>query len=150
MSRAVAPGARAVPGIGAAAVLAAMLALASPLAGAQAPLPACPPVAELRNVHLFGLWRAEIDGQHAGTLLLEQHREYAMSFGGMLNRAGERSMVAGDIEDGEFTLEESADGKRIAAAWLGDVEPASCGREIRGTWTPDGKQQGRAFILRKM
>ena len=57
--------------------------------------------------------------------------------------------MAGDVEDGELTLEESADGVHIAATWLGDVVQGSCGREIRGTWTLDGQQAGSPFILRK-
>jgi hypothetical protein len=75
-----------------------------------------------------GLWQG-------ATLLLEKHPEYAASFSGAINRNGERRQVAGDIEDGEFTLEESADGVHIAATWVGDVVEGSCGREIRGTWT---------------
>lgn len=111
---------------------------------------ACPHASEVRQAHMVGLWRAEFDGQgHAGTLLLEKHAIYSESFSGSINRGGERSLLAGDVEDGEFTLEESADGKRIAATWLGEVIEGSCGREIRGTWTAEGDSQARAFVLRK-
>jgi hypothetical protein len=40
--------------------------------------------------------------------------------------------VAADLEDGEFTMEESRDGQRIAATWLGQVQAGSCGQRIAG------------------
>jgi hypothetical protein len=40
--------------------------------------------------------------------------------------------VVADIEDGEFTMEESHDGQRIAATWLGQVQAGSCGQIITG------------------
>lgn len=112
--------------------------------------PPCPDPADVRQQHLLGFWRAEFDGKHEGTLLLEKHPEYDGSLRGAVNRNGQRSVAAGDIEDGEFTLEESADGKRISATWLGDVVPGSCGREIRGTWQAEGDKQARPFVLKKM
>ena len=116
-------------------------------AGAQT---ACPHASEVRQADMIGLWRAEFDGQgHAGTLLLEKHAIYTESISGFINRDGQRSQLAGDVEDGEFTLEESADGKRIAATWIGEVVEGSCGREIRGTWTAEGDTKARAFVLRK-
>ena len=73
--------------------------------------PACPPPAKSRQQQLLGLWRAEFEGLAQGaTLLLEKHPEYAESVRGAINRNGERAPVAGDVDDGEFTLEESADG----------------------------------------
>jgi hypothetical protein len=109
----------------------------------------CPQAWEVMQPHLLGTWRAEIGGLAPATLRLEQHAEYTESVSGSLERAGRRSRVAGDVEDGELTLEESADGVHIAATWLGDVVQGSCGREIRGTWTLDGQQAGSPFILRK-
>ena len=112
---------------------------------------ACPHASEVKQSHMLGLWRAEFDGQgHVGTLLLEKHATYSESFSGAINRNGERRLLAGDVEDGEFTLEESADGQRIAATWLGELVEGSCGREIRGTWTAEGDAQNpRKFVLRK-
>jgi hypothetical protein len=112
---------------------------------------ACPHASEVKQSHMLGLWRAEFDGQgHVGTLLLEKHHTYSESVSGAINRNGDRRLLAGDVEDGEFTLEESADGKRIAATWLGEVIEGSCGREIRGTWTAEGEGQNpRRFVLRK-
>lgn len=125
-----------------------LLAAAFCAAPAWAQVP-CPHASEVGQAQMLGLWRAEVEGTHAGMLLLEKHPLYAESLRGTINRNGDRRPVAGDVEDGEFTLEESADGTRISAAWIGEVVEGSCGREIRGTWTIDGAQAGRAFVLRK-
>ena len=110
----------------------------------------CPHASEVTAQDLFGLWRAEFEGQgHVGSLLLEKHPLYAESVSGTISRDGERSKLAGDVEDGEFTLEESADGVHIAATWLGDLVEGSCGREIRGTWKAEHDPASRNFILRK-
>ena len=112
----------------------------------------CPQPHETEPAQLFGLWRAEFPGAAlpGATLLLEQHPDYALSLKGGINRNGERGQVVADLEDGELTLEESADGKRIAATWLGDVVPGSCGREIRGTWQAREAQDAVPFVLRKL
>ena len=124
--------------------------LAGCAASGWAQAPACPDSSEVRQAHMIGLWRAELAGVgHVGTLLLEKHALYSESFSGTINRNGERRPVVGDVEDGDFTLEESADGVRISAAWIGEVVQGSCGREVRGTWTIDGEQAGREFVLRK-
>lgn len=117
---------------------------------AQAAAPACPTAAEVAQRHLLGLWRAEFEGLWQGaTLLLEKHPELAESVRGAINRNGERALVAGDVEDGEFTLEESVNGVNISATWLGDVVEGSCGMEIKGTWQSAHDSKPRAFILRK-
>ncbi|WP_332813140.1 hypothetical protein [Ramlibacter sp.] len=124
-----------------------LLAGATAVAGADA----CPSPADVTQAHLLGLWRAEFEGLPQGaTLLLERHPEYAQSLRGAINRNGGRGLVAGDIEDGALTLEESADGRRIDAAWLGDVVEGSCGREIRGSWQPQDDRPARSFVLRKL
>ena len=117
-------------------------------AGAQPA--ACPHASEVKQSDVLGLWRADFEGRgHVGTLLLEKHAVYAESVSGTINRDGQRSLLAGDVEDGEFTLEESADGKRIAATWLGEVVEGSCGREIRGTWTAEDDSPAQPFVMRK-
>jgi len=69
---------------------------------------------------------------------------------GGINRDGVKGLVAGDVENGEFALDESADGIKIAATWVGNVVENSCGKEIRGTWTAAiGKPEYR-FVLRKV
>lgn len=110
----------------------------------------CPAAAQVEQLHLLGLWRAEFeDGGPGATLLLEPHPEYAQSVRGAINRNGERSLLAGDVDAGAFTLEESLNGINISAVWLGDVVEGSCGREIRGTWQAEGDPRTRAFVLRR-
>ena len=124
--------------------------LAPALAAAQALARGCPKAHEVTHEHLVGLWRAEFEGLRQGaTLLLEPHPELTESVRGQVNRNGERADVAGDVDEGEFTLEESANGVNISATWLGDVVEGSCGREIRGTWKAEGRADEHAFVLRK-
>lgn len=120
-------------------------------AGAAAAQDPCPHSSEVRQAEMVGQWRAEFEGTKlSGTLLLEKHATYAESLSGTIDRGADRHPVAGDVEDGEFTLEESADGIRITGTWLGEVVEGSCGREIRGTWSADGEgKDARAFVLRK-
>jgi hypothetical protein len=68
---------------------------------------------------------------------------------GEINRDGLRAWLAGDVDDGEFSLEESANGVNISAVWLGDVVEGSCGREIRGAWKAEGEPRQVQFVLRK-
>ena len=115
---------------------------------AQAP---CPQPADINQAHMIGLWRAEFTGLWQGaTLLLEKHPEYEGSLSGGINRDGVRGLVAGDMEDGEFALEESDDGKRISGTFVGSVVPGSCGREIRGTYQAEDDSPQREFTLRKL
>ena len=121
-------------------------ALAGPVL-AQAP---CPLPGEITSEMLFGTWEAELPGQwDTATLTLVRHPQYADSFHGTLARGSRTWQVAGEFDEGEFALEESADGKHIAAAWTGEVTEGSCGREIRGTWTRDGETNGGPFVLRR-
>ena len=119
--------------------------------GEAAPAPgACVQADQVAHHDLLGLWRAEFEGLARGaTVLLEQHPELAGSVRGAVNRDGERALLAGDIEGGEVTLEESANGTNISAVWLGDVVEGSCGREIRGGWRAEGSERTIQFVLRK-
>lgn len=116
----------------------------------------CPLTAEISPLHLYGLWRAEFEGGPQGaTLLFEKHPELAGSVSGAVNRDGVKAQLAGDVDGGEFTLEESLDGQRISATWLGTVVENSCGKEIRGIWNntldnPAGSAASYPFILRKL
>ena len=118
--------------------------------GAAAQTQDCPKALDVTPAQLFGLWRAEFDGKLPGaTLLLEKHPRYADSFSGGVNRNGVQGVISGEIEDGEFSLEESTDGQHIAATWIGEIVEGSCGREIRGTWQKDGAAQSVPFVMRK-
>jgi hypothetical protein len=134
-------------------VLAAMAApcsLAFAQNAAQSVAAACPKAHEVTQRHLIGMWRAEFEGLAQGaTLLLENHPELADSVRGRINRDGERAEIAGDVDEGEFTLEESRNGVNISATWMGDVVEGSCGREIRGTWQAERGPRAHGFVLRK-
>lgn len=119
-------------------------------ANAAAPAHECPAADAVAPEQLAGLWRAEFDGKALGaTLLLEPHREYAQSLSGEINRDGARAKVVADLEDGEFTMEESEDGRRISATWTGAVVEGSCGREIRGR--REGGWDGQLpFVLKRL
>jgi hypothetical protein len=114
--------------------------------GTQAPQ--CPTAVQVTQRDLLGLWRAEFPGHDGVSLLLEPNPRWEGSLAGQLIRAGVKSEVSGDVERGEFTMEESDDGTRISGTWIGDVVEGSCGREIRGVW--QGPQDGpaRDFVLR--
>ena len=106
---------------------------------------------------LYGLWKAEMQGQgpngkltQTATLLFEKHPELAGSVTGGVNRSGQISQAAGDLDDGSFTLEESPDGKTITAVWEGELEAVSCGKTIQGTWTDQLSGQVLQFVLRKL
>ncbi|MBV5293999.1 MAG: hypothetical protein JZU58_16790 [Curvibacter lanceolatus] len=112
----------------------------------------CPQPDELQAADLYGLWRAEFEPQATpATVLLERHPDLAGSVRGVLQREGVRAWVSGDVDNGDFTLEESANGRNISATWLGEVSPESCGREIKGTWTSETQpQKPLRFVLRKV
>lgn len=130
-------------------VLLVAAAVAVPVHG-SAQTAACPQPLEVAQSHLLGLWHAQFEGLAQGaTLLLEKHPQYPDGIAGGVNRDGTRGRVSGEIEDGEFVLEESADGKHITATWIGTVVEGSCGKEIRGTWQRDGDSRAVKFILKR-
>lgn len=111
----------------------------------------CPLAHDVKVPHLLGLWRAEVEGVAQGaTLLFEKHPFYADSVSGAINRNGDRGVVSGELEDGGFSMEESADGQHIYATWIGEIVDGSCGREIRGTWQRDGAALAHRFVMRKL
>ncbi|TWO69810.1 hypothetical protein FN976_18510 [Caenimonas sedimenti] len=106
----------------------------------------------MRQAHLLGLWRAEFQGLWQGaTLLFEKHPEDEGRLTGSINRNGQRSQLAADVDKGEFSMEESDDGRRISAVWTGDLVEGSCGKEIRGVWQEEkDPPKPHRFVLRKM
>lgn len=101
------------------------------------------------ETNLVGAWHARIEGLPDATLHLEKHPEFAGTVRGHLERDGVRIELAGDIDDGDLTLEESANGRNISANWLGEAVEGSCGREIRGAWKAEGTPIERPFVLKK-
>lgn len=126
-------------------------------ASAQTPAP-CMDAGEASHQIMWGHWSAELRAPQTAPsappvataqLVLTPHPEYPASVRGRLQRAGTEVLLAGDLDQGQLTLEESLNGTNISAVWLGEVEPGSCGREIRGTWTQEQPALTRAFVLRK-
>jgi hypothetical protein len=119
-------------------------------------VPPCPAATELTARHLYGLWQAvfsdPVTGQASGsaTLLLERHPEFTGSVRGAVRRGDARARLSGDVDEGQFTLDESEDGIRISASWSGTVVPDSCGKEIRGDWVQVLAPGTLAFVLRKL
>lgn len=109
----------------------------------------CPPADEVSQAHLLGTWQANIEGAAPFTVTLAKHPEFAETVRGHLERAGQHVELAGDVDDGKLTLEESVNGRNISATWLGEVVEGSCGREIRGTWQAEGTGEPRPFVLKK-
>lgn len=121
-------------------------------AWAQQPAPACPAHDELGAVHLYGAWRAQWPAEPdrpEARLQLERHPELGDSVRGQLTRDGLTAQVAGDVDHGDFTLEESLDGRRISANWIGRFVDGSCAKEIRGVWTDADTDTQRDFVLRR-
>lgn len=114
----------------------------------------CPDVKRLRAAQLYGSWELELTatGQR-GQLTLRQHPEFSESLRGEFRYGNQRSIASGDIEGGEFNLDESLDGKSLYAFWSGQLVPARCGAEIRGTWQTLPKPGQAAlespFLLRR-
>jgi len=124
---------------------------------ASASVPACIAPADLRALHLYGLWRAEFDDGERSSVLFERHPEHADSLRGAVNRGGRQSLLSGDVDDGELVLDESDDGQRISAVWTAQATPSQCGREFTGQRrASDARGTGpaspapRRFVLRRV
>lgn len=123
----------------------------SPLAAS-----ACPDPQDVLPLHLYGVWRAQLDSatgkDHSAasaTLWFERHSELADSVGGRLVRGAIAAQLAGDVDSGRISLEESVNGRNISATWSGVVVAGSCGKEMRGTWTNAAGDSTASFVLRK-
>ena len=104
----------------------------------------------MQQRHLLGRWQAQMEGQaSAWTLQLQPHPELRESVRGQVQRTGATALLSGDVDAGQLTLEESLDGKRISATWLGTVAEGSCAREIRGTWHHAATDTSTPFVLQK-
>lgn len=82
---------------------------------------------------LMGPWSAHIDGEPGTWLLtLAPHPEHLGSLRGELHQGDLRYPVVADLDEGEFTMEESHDGRRIAATWLGTLSAEGCDLRLSG------------------
>ena len=80
----------------------------------------CPVAADVSNTRLFGRWQAQVqagpgDAPQQATLTLERNPEFGGSLSGTITRSAATAQIAGDVDNGVFTLEESSDGKAITA-----------------------------------
>ena len=148
--------------------------LSGAIASAQTPPATAQPAAcdtsgDIAPAQLYGLWQLMLwpqDGRSneatptsTGALLFERHPEYPGSVRGSLklSSAGNdlQALVSGDVTQGEFNLDESADGVNMDAVWEGNVVPGGCGQELRGVRR---SAEGRAapaeppmnFVLKKV
>ena len=109
----------------------------------------CSATADIQPKQLHGFWKVQLGatGPH-WTLQLGPHPEHLGSLRGELSQGALRYPVVADMDGQDFTLEESHDGQRIAATWLGEVLTGSCGQTIRGERV--GPQERReAFDMRR-
>jgi hypothetical protein len=113
---------------------------------------ACPPVQQFKPAHIHGTWRVRFTPAPAGlpadaTVQLQRHAEFSESVAGFVSRElgptarkpaqgghAARAQLAGDLEDGDLTLDESSNGISITGAWNGKMVEGSCGKTITGTW----------------
>lgn len=109
------------------------------------PSQGCSP--DIRAEMLIGPWSAHLDGE-PGTwsLTLAPHPEHQGSLRGELRQGDLRYPVAADLDEGEFTMEESHDGRKIAATWLGRLSPPDCHSMILGDRLTDAPS-ARPFRL---
>jgi hypothetical protein len=117
----------------------------APAASATA---ACPAAKELTPPQIHGRWRARFNPAPAGmpadaTMLIERHAEFSESVAGAVIRVirapksgghAPRAQLAGDLENGLLTLDESSNGISITGTWNGEMVEGSCGKKFSGMW----------------
>jgi hypothetical protein len=107
------------------------LLLASLLTGCTSLPQRCPASDSAES--LMGAWTVQLGGTHnIWSLQLTPHPEHTGSWRGQLIQGAQRFAVVADLDEGEFTMEESHDGLRIAATWLGTALPGPCSPTIQG------------------
>lgn len=117
--------------------LTALFALCSAMAQAGAS-PACPGPDAVRPVHLYGEWSLEWwpDASlpaRTGRVRFERHPDFEGNVRGQVwwRTEAAPALLAGDVTEGELLLDESTDGQRIDAVWVG--VPLDCARRFEGT-----------------
>ncbi|HBK00285.1 MAG TPA: hypothetical protein DDZ62_10155, partial [Delftia acidovorans] len=80
----------------------------------------CPGDEEMKDSQLQGEWTGTVEGQSQPVRLqLGPHPQWKGNVKGTIARGADTRPMVGDVADAHITLEESADGKPIAATWLG-------------------------------
>ncbi|HMN93921.1 MAG TPA: hypothetical protein PKC60_11900 [Hydrogenophaga sp.] len=121
----------------------ALSALCSAMAQAEVPS-ACPGPDAVRPVHLYGEWSLTwwpdadpspdaVSTPRTGRVRFERHPEFEGNVRGQVwwRTEAAPALLAGDVTDGELLLDESTDGQRIDAVWVGT--PLDCARRFEGT-----------------
>lgn len=109
----------------------------------------------MEAAQLQGAWQATVAGHtDAVRLHLGPHPEWKGMVKGEALRNGSaaapvRTAMVGDVDHGNVTLEESANGTNISATWWGEVVDGSCAREIRGQYQEGDDAPAQPFVLRK-
>ena len=111
---------------------------------------ACPSASAISAQALIGTWEVELHSQppQRWPLTLQAHPEHTGSLQGRLVQGARTAQVVADWDDGEFTMEESHDGRRIAATWLGTATEGECGHQIEGTRQPGEAAALTRFTMR--
>jgi hypothetical protein len=113
---------------------------------------ACVAAKDLVNTDLFGAWSLLLEGGGSSVVArmqLQRNPEFAESLAGNYSIGDKKFEVFGDIEEGAFDLEESANGKDISAIWKGRVVEGSCGQTILGTRRNVADNSEQSFVLRR-
>lgn len=121
----------------------------------------CPAVGEANTTDLLGTWQAQWMAKEPLSttdaawptppqLVLQPHPEWAGNVKGQVQHGEQATLVVGDVNEGEVTLEESEDGRRISATWVGEVVDGHCAQLIRGAYFTDAHPDGIPFTLQKI
>ena len=123
--------------------------------------PRCIAAKDLQNTDLFGAWSLLLEGsgkEQITRLQLQRNPEFAESLAGSFMLSDKNFEVFGDVEDGAFELEESANGKDISAIWKGRVTEGSCGatltivgtrRVVDGNNNNSNNSDEQNFVMRR-
>ncbi|MBF5007556.1 hypothetical protein [Diaphorobacter caeni] len=131
------------------AIVAITTTLLTACASPYGPRPACPTAQQMEQPELLGRWSVQMDGEPGPiTIELGRHPEWEGTVKGSIQRPEFKSIVVGDVNKGELTMEESRDGKSVSGNWYGTVAEGSCARLIRGEWA-GSDDRSLQFTMRK-
>ena len=84
-----------------------------------------------------------------GQIQFQRNPDYPESLVGVMFQGQVKHLLAGDVDEGLLTLEESTDGQHISANWVGHFQARDCGRSVSGNWISATGNQQWAFTLRR-